>query len=112
MAQQLQAENLANIASQDPRLATAVYGDGSGNMNFSMGTGTAAESDALGQIWVGDGAQSMGGVEGGWVSADETMTYRPPTSKNSPFAFTGVQSNFQQFSNGQLISNGHLNILP
>jgi len=111
LAQQLQAENLANIASQDSRLATAAYGDGSGNINFSMGTGTAAEADALGQIWVGDGAQPMGGVQGGWVSADGTMTYRPPQPKNSPFAFTGVQANFQQLSNGQVISNGHLNIL-
>lgn len=112
LAQQLQAENLANIASQDPRLATAVYGGGSGNMNFSIGTGTAAEADALGQVWVGDGAQPMGGVPDGLVSADGTMTYRPPQPKNSPFAFTGVQANFQQLSNGQVISNGHLNIVP
>jgi filamentous hemagglutinin len=77
-----------------------------------MGTGTAAESNALGKIWVGDGAKPMNGVPGGLVSADGTMTYRPPTVKNSSFATTGVQANFQQFSNGQMISNGHLNITP
>jgi len=68
LAAQLLKENLANIASQDARLALAVSGRG----NFSIGTGTAAESDALGKIWVGDGAKSMSGVPerfGFWVNA-------------------------------------------
>jgi RHS repeat-associated protein len=108
LAAQLFKENLTNIANQDARLALAVSGKG----NFSIGTGTAAESNALGKIWVGDGAKPMSGVSGGLVSADGRMTYRPPAAKSSSFATTGVQANFQQFSNGQMISNGHLNITP
>lgn len=110
---QLLNENLTNIAAQDPRLAAAVNGSGTNNINFSIGTGTATEADSLGQIWVGDGARPMNGVPGGLVSADGTRVYRPPTVKpNTPaqFAPTGVQANFQQLQNGVVISNGHLNI--
>ncbi|WP_442953511.1 hypothetical protein [Paraburkholderia sp. SOS3] len=110
---QLANENLANIAAQDPRLAAAVNGSGTSNINFPIGTGTAAEADTLGQTWVGDGARPINGVPGGLVSADGTRVYRPPTAKpNTPvqYAPTGVQANFQQLENGVVISNGHLNI--
>ncbi|MCA3778775.1 MAG: hypothetical protein IOC39_05495 [Burkholderia sp.] len=109
---QLNQDNLGAIASQDARLSKAIKGDGTGNRNFSIGTGTAADAERLGQIWVGDGARSMKDVSGGLVSADGTRTYRPPQAKDSPFAVTGTQANFQQFQNGQMISNGHLNIHP
>ncbi|MDQ7976708.1 DUF637 domain-containing protein [Paraburkholderia sp. SARCC-3016] len=110
---QLANENLANIAAQDPRLAAAVNGSGTSNINFPIGTGTAAEADTLGQTWVGDGARPINGVPGGLVSADGTRVYRPPTAKpNTPvqYAPTGVLANFQQLENGVVISNGHLNI--
>ncbi|HDV8350260.1 TPA: hemagglutinin repeat-containing protein [Burkholderia vietnamiensis] len=107
---QLNQANLAAIAAQDARLAKAIMGDGTGNPNFSIGTGTYADAARLGEIWVGDGARPMSGVPGGLVSADGTRTYRPPTPKDSPFAITGTQANFQQLKNGQMVSNGHLNV--
>ncbi|AXV74537.1 hypothetical protein CJO75_01320 [Ralstonia solanacearum] len=106
---QLANQNLGNIAAQDTRLEAAVNGKG----NFSIGTGTAAEADSLGKIWVGDGARPMNGVPGGLVSADGTRVYRPPTAKpNTPaqYAPTGVQANFQKLESGVVIGNGHLNI--
>ncbi len=107
---QINQRNLDAIAGQDARLAKAISGDGTSNRNFSIGTGTASDADRLGKIWVGDGARPMKDVPGGFVSADGSRTYRPPTEKDSPFAVTGVQANFQQFENGKMISNGHLNI--
>lgn len=82
----------------------------SNNRNFSIGTGTVDDADRLGKIWVGDGARPMKDVLGGLVSADGTRTSRPPQAKYSSFAITGIQANFQQFQNGQMISNGHLNV--
>ncbi|CAG9219049.1 hypothetical protein BVI2075_70106 [Burkholderia vietnamiensis] len=56
---QLLNENLANIAAQDPRLAAAVNGSGTNNINDSIGIGTTAEANRLGKIWVGDEATMM-----------------------------------------------------
>ncbi|WP_245982888.1 beta strand repeat-containing protein [Trinickia fusca] len=113
---QLANENLANIAAQDSRLAAAVTGSGTSNPNFSIGTGTVAEANALGQVWVGDGATLVSNqvaCPGCLVSADGTMIYRPPQPKASPFATTGVQANFvRQTPGGAIISNGHLNVIP
>jgi len=107
-------QNLNNIAKQDPRLAEAVKGSGVPNPNFSIGTGTSADADRLGKIWVGEGGKlvdNQAKCPGCWISADGSLLYRPPTNKNSPFATTGVQANFQQFDkSGAMISNGHLNI--
>jgi filamentous hemagglutinin len=113
---QLASENLANIAAQDPRLAAAVKGSSTASPNFSIGTGTVAEADQLGQTWVGDGARLVGNqtaCPGCLISADGTRIYRPPQPKTSSFATTGVQANFvQQTSTGTVISNGHLNVTP
>ena len=111
-------QNLNNIAKQDPRLAIAINGDGSGKKDFSMGNGSRAEADRLGKIWVGDGAKQTSG--GGWISADGTRGYRLPASKDSPFATTGTQANFETYKlptdigkqiKPEKIGNGHLNIL-
>ncbi|WP_167519927.1 hemagglutinin repeat-containing protein [Serratia proteamaculans] len=107
-------QNLNNIAKQDPRLEIAIKGDGSGKKDFSMGKGSSAEADRLGQIWLGDGAKQTSG--GGWISADGTRGYRPPSAKDSPFATTGTQANFETYeinSSGKSVKvgNGHLNIL-
>jgi hypothetical protein len=107
-------QNLSNIANQDPRLEIAIKGDGSGKKDFSMGQGSRDEADRLGQIWLGDGAKQTSG--GGWISADGTRGYRPPSAKDSPFATTGTQANFETYeinSSGKPIKvgNGHLNIL-
>jgi hypothetical protein len=111
---QLASENLANIAAQDPRLAAAVKGSSAASPNFSIGTGTVAEANQLGQTWVGDGARLVGNqtaCPGCLISADGTRIYRPPQPKTSSFATTGIQANFvQQTSTGTVISNGHLNV--
>ncbi len=105
---QLAAENLANIAAQDSRLARAVSGEA------GIGSGTAAESDQLGRIWVGDSARlatDQVNCPGCLWSADGTRFYRPPSVKpnTSPkYNPTGVQANFEQWVNGKKISNGHL----
>lgn len=108
---QLANQNLANIAAQDSRLASAVSGSGKSNPNFSIGTGTAAEATQLGKTWVGDG-YSVASDGTTLVSADGTRIYRPPSIKpNTPVEFnpTGVQANFvKQTPSGQIISNGHL----
>ena len=113
LREQLTAENLANIAAQDARLALAVNGSGGPNPNFSVGSGTAAEALSLGRIWVGDGARPLGGVPGGLISADGTRVFRPPTPKpNAPAEFnpTGIQANFQvrDSNTGAVTSNGHM----
>ncbi|WP_434771292.1 hypothetical protein [Pseudomonas entomophila] len=110
---QLIQENLSNIAAQDSRLAAAVSGSGTRNPNFSIGTGSAAEADSLGQIWVGDGARPISGVPGGLISADGARVYRPPTAKpNTPAQYnpTEVQANFQTLQDGKIIGNGHLSV--
>jgi filamentous hemagglutinin len=111
---QLAAENLANIAAQDYRLAAAVQGSGTKNPNFSIGMGTADEANRLGQIWVGDGARLIADQSkcpGCLISADGARIYRPPEAKISSYATTGVQANFvQRAPNGEVISNGHLNV--
>lgn len=110
---QLANENLANIAAQDTRLATAVKGSGVPNPNFSIGTGTAKEANSLGQVWVGDGARPLNGVPGGLISADGTRVFRPPAAKPNTLAEfnpTGVQANFQMRdpNTGAVTSNGHM----
>jgi len=116
LAEQLQQENLDNIASQSPLLAEAINGIG----NFSIGSGTASEANALGQIWVGDG-YTVASDGTTLISADGTRVYRPPVAKpNTPPQYnpTGVQANFVQQSinpiTGQatIISNGHMIITP
>jgi filamentous hemagglutinin len=109
---QLATENLMNIAAQDSRLAKAVAGEA------GIGSGTAAEADRLGRVWVGDGARlakDQVNCPGCLWSADETRFYMAPTLKpNTPAEYspTGVQANFEQWSNGKKISNGHLVVTP
>ncbi|WP_406821116.1 hypothetical protein ACJA3S_05650 [Pseudomonas sp. KnCO4] len=112
---QLIQESLSNIAAQDSRLAVAVNGNGTKDLNFSIGQGTSSEANQLGKTWVGDGAtKTSDGL--GLISADGTRVYRPPTPKNSSFATTGVQANFEMYSinpvTGQRVkvSNGHLDV--
>ncbi|MGA4423586.1 DUF637 domain-containing protein, partial [Ralstonia nicotianae] len=112
---QLANQNLAEIAAQDPRLAAAVNGSGTSNVNFSIGSGTVAEANKLGKIWVGDGAK-LTSDGSGLVSADGTRVYRFPTQKTSSYATTGTQANFETYNvnsvTGQRmkIGNGHLNV--
>ncbi len=77
LVNQLNEQNLNNIAAQDPRLSLAIH---EGKKNFPIGTATYEEADRLGKIWVGEGARQTSG--GGWLSRDGTRQYRPPTEKN------------------------------
>lgn len=97
------------------RLVAAVNGSGTKNSNFSIGNGTSFEANQLGKIWVGDGAvKTSNGL--GFISADGTRVYRPPTPKDSSSAKTGVQANFEAYKinpvTGQRVkvSNGHLDV--
>jgi filamentous hemagglutinin len=108
----LATKNLDDLAKQDPRLNIAING-GDGRKYYGIGSGTIEEANRLGQIWVGDGAKKTS--QGGWISADGTRGYRPPSAKDSPYATTGIQANFETYkydSNGKrvLIRNGHLNV--
>lgn len=112
---QLIQEDLSDIAAQDSRLAAAVNGSGTKNPNLSIGQGTSFEANQLGKIWVGDGAKKTSdGL--GLISADGTRVYKPPTPKDSPFATTGVQANFETYNinpvTGQRVkvSNGHMDV--
>jgi hypothetical protein len=87
----------------------ATYTNTTGQKNFSIGTASASEANALGRAWVGEGYHEMLGG-GGLVSADGTRTYRFPAYKSSTYATTGVQANFERLVNNRVISNGHLNI--
>ncbi|EBV1275491.1 filamentous hemagglutinin N-terminal domain-containing protein [Salmonella enterica subsp. enterica serovar Oranienburg] len=108
-------QNLNNIAKQDPILAAVVKGD-NGKLNYGVGSGTKAEADRLGKIWVGEGARpTKDGA--GLMSADGMRVYRFPVSKdNSPHATTGIQANFETFKINPVtgdktkIGNGHLDI--
>ncbi|MGV8003490.1 hypothetical protein QPK14_15780 [Photorhabdus temperata subsp. temperata] len=83
LKEDLVQRNLSHIALQGPRLAAVVKGD-NGKLNYGIGTGTRAEADRLGKVWVGDGAKKTTG--NGWVSADGTRGYRPLSEKPSTTA--------------------------
>ncbi|WP_340614500.1 TNT domain-containing protein [Xenorhabdus thailandensis] len=117
LKEDLTKQNLNHIASQDPRLAAVIKGD-NGKVNYGVGTGTRADADRLGKIWVGDGARPT--TDGtGLVSTDGTRVYRYPKEKpNAPISVnpTGVQANFETYTinpiTGQKvkIGDGHLNV--
>ncbi len=85
-----------------------------GDDNFTLGTATAEDAQLLGEAWVGAGARETRDGSG-LISADGLRVYRYPSVKrNSPYATTGVQANFELKSTPTTkpYSNGHLNILP
>lgn len=75
----------------------------------------------MGKAWVGDGYRVASDVKT-LVSADSLRTYRPPSSKSSSYAETGVQANFEQLQpikyivnkkeiwKNKVISNAHLDV--
>lgn len=112
---ELVQQNLNHIAKQDPRLDAVVKGD-NGKLNYGVGSGTKAEADRLGKIWVGDGAR-LASDGSGLMSADGTRVYRFPASKdNSSHAITGTQANFETFKidpgtgDKTKVGNGHMDI--
>ena len=111
--QQLRQENLDNIAKLYPELSHAALGKN--NFTYKGKMFTKAESDELGRAWVGPNYEVTS--QGGFISEDRTRRYRPATSKkNSSYADTGIQSNFERFyidpitGSSKVESNLHLNI--
>ena len=82
-----------------------------GKGNFGLGQATTAQSDFLGKAWVGE-EYHIASDGRTLVSKDGLRQYRPPSTKNSPYATTGTQSNFEWRNAGQSEwqGNGHLNI--
>lgn len=82
-----------------------------GKGNFGLGEATAAQSEVLGEAWVGEG-YNIASDGRTLVSKDGLRQYRPPSTKNSPYATSGVQSNFEWRNpeQSQWQGNGHLNI--
>jgi len=80
--------------------------------NFSLGEATAADANALGKDWVGPGYRVSQTDGTTLISADGLRQYRPPATKSSSYATTGVQANFQSrdVPSGGWQNNGHLNI--
>lgn len=117
LKESLTKQNLDNIAKQDPILNAAVKGD-NGKLNYGVGSGTKAEADRLGKIWVGDGATPT--TDGkGLVSTDGLRVYRYPDAKpNAPEHLnpTGIQANFETYkinpSTGERLrtGNGYMSI--
>ena len=117
-------QNLDNIAAEDPRLFNAMHAwkeikpNRSGTVNFGIGSGSKAEADRLGKVWVGDGAKLVANQKecvGCLISADGTRIYRPPTAKpHTPKEInpTGVQANFsiRDKNTGRTLTNGHMDI--
>ena len=84
-----------------------------GVKDFSLGLAKYDDAIILGRAWVGEGfiVASDGTT---LVSANKLKQFRPPSLKDSPFASTGVQANFQWRANpsSRWLGNGHLNIIP
>ncbi|MGF6899969.1 YD repeat-containing protein [Paraburkholderia sp. GAS348] len=82
--------------------------------DFNLGEGTRADADALARDLLGHGYRSSSRDESILISKDGLRQYRPPNSKDSPYATTGVQANFQSRSvpHGEWQNNGHLNVRP
>ncbi|MEV6071910.1 hypothetical protein AB0L82_35675 [Nocardia sp. NPDC052001] len=80
-----------------------------GRGDFGVGTGTAAEADAAGRAWVGDGAKLSSDGKA-IVSADRLKTYRPPTFKKN---LGKTQANYQWrlTPTGEMLGNGHLDVI-
>ena len=111
--QQLRQENLDNIAKLYPELSHAALGKN--NFTYKDKKFTKIQSDELGRAWVGPNYEVTS--QGGFISEDGTRRYRPATSKkNSSYAETGIQSNFERFyidpitGSSKVESNLHLNI--
>ncbi len=83
---------------------------GKGPINFGMGTFNREQTLAMGEAWVGPNYRVTS--KGYYESADGLRQFRPPSAKDSPFASTGVQANFEQrlTPSGAWGANGHVNV--
>ena len=119
LKEQLIKESFKGIASQDSRLQ-AVYDGLNKGLNYGIkGIISSSESDRLGRLWVGEGYSEVRNPKGeiiGYNSQDKLRGYRIPSKKNSPYAETGIQSNFETYrinpitNEKEKIGNAHFNI--
>uniref|UniRef100_UPI001BFEBB74 hemagglutinin repeat-containing protein n=1 Tax=Janthinobacterium sp. JC611 TaxID=2816201 RepID=UPI001BFEBB74 len=97
------------LAEQSAMLRAAALGKG----NFGIGQATAQEAMAMGEAWVGPGYRVASDGKT-LVSTDGLRTFRPPSPKNSSFATTGVQANFEWLrvvgNKLTVMGNAHMNI--
>ncbi|WP_392563553.1 hypothetical protein RHO13_09395 [Orbus wheelerorum] len=112
LLKQLENQNLSNMSWDESTLVKVIKGD-NGKLNYGIGIASSDEANRLGKIWVGDGY--IVDSNGGLISADKTRGYRFPSLKDTPFAETGIQANFETYQFDALgkrikIGNGHLNI--
>lgn len=103
------AKTMVLLAEQSGMLRAAALGKG----NFGIGQATAQEAEAMGRAWVGPNYRVASDGKT-LVSADGLWTFRPPSPKNSPYATTGVQANFERLEmvrgRPASIGNAHLDI--
>jgi hypothetical protein len=97
-------EDTAGVGHTIGLLRDAAQGKG----NFSLGSATRAEADALGREWVGEG-YTVASDGKTLLSEDGLRQYRPPAYKPGQGK---TQANFEQRPPGikQWQSNGHLDI--
>ncbi|MFZ7143621.1 hypothetical protein ACLSY0_10935 [Avibacterium avium] len=111
LKEQLRQANLSNIVAKSPILEHAAFGKG--NLTIK-GTITNKEAENLAIEWIGE--KPIFTSNGGMISSDGTRRYRPVSiKKNSQYAETGIQANFERGytdNSGKFIpqSNLHLNI--
>lgn len=113
---EVEAKKCADIPPQltQEEMSGILRDAASGKGNFTLGTSTAEDAQALGEAWVGPGARETSDGSG-MVSADGLRVYRFPSEKpNSPYADTGIQANFESkmAPTSRPYANGHLNIAP
>ena len=97
-------EELSDLAKLSGMLREAAPGKG----NFSLGTTTGGEADALGKAWVGEGYMVASDGQT-LVSLDRLRQYRPPSYKPRLGRY---QANLEQRQPGQTqwYLNAHIDI--
>ncbi len=97
-------EEPSNLAKLSGMLREAAQGKG----NFSVGTTTGVEADAIGRAWVGDG-YTVASDGKTLVSLDRLRQYRPPSYKPRLGRY---QANLEQRQSGQTqwYLNAHIDI--
>lgn len=112
------------IAQQNARISATLRLVSQQKGNFGIGFATRTEAELMGKAWVGEGYRVVNGSKGKiLVSKDGMRQFRYPTPKNSSYATTGTQANFEEFQEIKntskrgdvswrktLMRNGHLNI--
>jgi RHS repeat-associated protein len=95
------AAEVSTYRASTGRMVGALREASQGKGNFGVGTLTKAETQKVGEAWVGKGARASGNGKA-MISQDGTRQYRPATPKSSKFATTGTQANLQSRNAAQV----------